>query len=127
MGAIVEVENLSGALFGKTRRAVLALLYAHPDEAFYLREVAREADAGQGSVQRELARLTKAGIVERIERGRQVYYQANRACPIRPAAFSIGASLNPTSKLFSPSPFKPAVSISACIPQSLQSVKDLSP
>jgi len=36
----------------------LALLYARPDEAFYLRQVTREA------------------------RGREIHYRANRACPI---------------------------------------------
>ena len=61
---------------------MLALLYAHPDESFYLRQVARAAGGGQGSVQRELKRLLEAGIIQRLERGRQVYYQANRQCPI---------------------------------------------
>ena len=47
-------SSLSAALFGKTRRAVLSLLYGHADEAFYLRQVARMAGAGLGAVQREL-------------------------------------------------------------------------
>jgi predicted nucleotidyltransferase len=38
--------------------------------------------AGQGSVQRELKTLLKAGIIARSEKGRQVYFQANRGCPI---------------------------------------------
>ncbi len=82
MGTRRSQGNLSSALFGKTRQAVLALLYSRPDEAFYVREVTRAAGAGQGSVQRELARLLDVGIIARIQRGRQVYYQANRACPI---------------------------------------------
>lgn len=82
MGTRRDQQNLSSALFGKARRAVLALLYAHPDESFYLRQIARIAGAGQGSVQRELRRLLEAGVILRLERGRQVYYQANRGCPI---------------------------------------------
>lgn len=70
------------ALFGKTRRSVLALLYSHPDDAFYLRQVARAVGSGLGAIQRELGRLTAAGILLRRVGGRQVYYQANRACPI---------------------------------------------
>lgn len=82
MGTQSKHENLSSALFAKTRHAVLALLYAHTDESFYLRQVARATGAGQGSVQRELRRLSDAGIIERVEDGRQVYYRANRQCPI---------------------------------------------
>ncbi len=82
MGARVASTDMGGALFGKTRRAVLALLYARPDEAFYLRQVTREVRAGQGAVQRELQRLVDAGILIREARGREIYYRANRACPI---------------------------------------------
>jgi hypothetical protein len=32
-----KTESVASALFGKTRRTVLGLLYAHPDEAFYHR------------------------------------------------------------------------------------------
>jgi DNA-binding transcriptional ArsR family regulator len=82
MSTRFEQENLASALVGKTRRAVLALLYAHPDESFFLRQVARATGSGQGSVQRELRRLLEAGIIERSGHGRQVYYQANRQCPV---------------------------------------------
>lgn len=77
-------DVLSSALFGKTRRAVLALLYAHPDESFYLRQIARFVEGGQGGVQRELQRLTDAQIIRRTVRGRTAFYQANRDCPIFP-------------------------------------------
>jgi hypothetical protein len=43
----------SSALFGKTRRTVLALLYSHPDQSFYLRQIARFVEAGQGLGKRE--------------------------------------------------------------------------
>jgi hypothetical protein len=75
-------SNLSAALFGKTRRAVLSLLYSHADEAFYLREIARAAGVGLGAVQRELRQLSDAGIIQRTVRGNQVYYQANKESPV---------------------------------------------
>ncbi len=74
--------DIALALFGKTRRSVLGLFFAAPDTAFYLRQVVREAGAGQGAVQRELQHLTQAGILVRTARGRQVYYQVNRASPV---------------------------------------------
>lgn len=82
MSTLPENDILSAALFGKTRRAVLSLLYSHPDEAFYLRQLVRAAGVGSGAVQREVRRLYEAGIIRRMVRGRQVYYQANSECPV---------------------------------------------
>ncbi len=81
MGTI-ENENLSSALFGKVRRALLALLYSRSDESFYLRQVVRLTAVGQGAVQRELKQLADAGIITASRQGRMVYYKANRDCPI---------------------------------------------
>jgi predicted nucleotidyltransferase len=75
-------DNLSETLFGKTRRAVLSLLYSHIGDAFYLRQIVRTAGVGLGAVQRELKQLSDAGIIQRTVRGRQVYYQANPECPV---------------------------------------------
>ena len=75
-------SSLSTALFGRTRRAILALLFGHPDEAYYLRQLARSGGLGLGAVQREVKRLAEAGIFRRTVRGRQVYYQANPECPL---------------------------------------------
>jgi predicted nucleotidyltransferase len=82
MGTNGASTDLGSALFGKTRRGVLGLLYARPDEAFYLRQITREVRAGQGAVQRELQRLADANILLREARARETYYRANRACPI---------------------------------------------
>ncbi len=82
MSTFSRADVLSATLFGKTRRAVLSLLYGHADEAFYLRQITRTAGVGLGAVQRELQQLLNAGILLRTVRGRQVYYQANRDCPV---------------------------------------------
>jgi hypothetical protein len=74
----------TAVLFGSTRRRVLGWLLCHADEAFYLRELARNAGASVGPVQRELEQLTAAGLVRRDVRGRQVYFQANREAAIFP-------------------------------------------
>ncbi len=73
---------IASALFGKARLQVLALLYGQPESAFYLREIGRLTGSSVGTLQRELARLTEAGLVRRELKGRQVYYQANRASPV---------------------------------------------
>ena len=77
-----HIDNLSATLFGKTRRAVLSLLYGHTDESFYIRHILRVVNAGHGAVQRELKQLDDAGIIRRTIQGQQVYYQANDKCPI---------------------------------------------
>ena len=76
-------------LFGKTRLAVLGVLFGHPGESFYLRELARATGVGLGAVQREVKKLTEAGVIRRTTRGRQVHYEANRESPIFPELRSL--------------------------------------
>jgi uncharacterized protein len=73
---------LSETLFSKSRRAVLALLYGNPDQAFYLRQIVRATGGGHGAIQRELKSLADAGILQRTVRDRQVYFQAGSDCPV---------------------------------------------
>lgn len=82
MSTISEKNNLSAVLFGKTRRAILSLLYGHTDESFYLRQIAKVTGTGLGAVQREVSQLSGVGIISRIVRGQHVYFQANQDYPI---------------------------------------------
>jgi len=76
-------ENLlCSGLFGKTRQAVLALLYGRADSSFYTKQILDAVKIGRGTVQRELKNLTDSGIIIREVQGRQVYYRANEKCPI---------------------------------------------
>jgi len=70
------------ALLPRTRRNVLALLFGHPDEAFYLRQVVRVTGSGRGAVARELGELAEAGVVTRERKGNSTYYQADPTCPL---------------------------------------------
>ena len=73
---------LCSGLFGKTRQAVLALLYGRTDSSFYTKQILDAVKTGRGTVQRELKNLTDTGIITREVQGRQVYYRANDKCPI---------------------------------------------
>jgi uncharacterized protein len=75
-------EGPATALFPKTRRAVLALLYSHPDEVYYLRRIVDVTGLAMGQVQRELSLLCEAGIISRQESDRHVYFGADKRCPI---------------------------------------------
>jgi hypothetical protein len=77
-------SGLADLLFGRTRGAILALLYGRTDQSFYTRAIAREVDASVGAVQRELENLSKVGLILRKSVGSQVFYQANRDTPIFP-------------------------------------------
>jgi predicted nucleotidyltransferase len=77
-----EEQGIASVLFGRTRRRLLGWLLGHPDEAFYLRQLVRQTGAAHGAVQRELAALTRAGVLRRTVQGRQVYFQANRESPV---------------------------------------------
>jgi predicted nucleotidyltransferase len=82
MGSATNHNSIGAGLFGRTRREVLALFYRRPERSFYLRQVIRSLGIGQGSVQRELARLAGAGLLVRTRVGSQVHYQANAASPV---------------------------------------------
>ena len=82
MGIEMGDTQIGNGLFGKTRQAVLALLYSHSAESFYMHQILRTVGTGSGAVQRELKHLADAGIIIREQRGRQVYYKANEKCPV---------------------------------------------
>lgn len=70
-------ELLGECLFGKVRRKVLATFVLNPERSFYLLELIRLLDCGRGAVQREVARLSRAGILYRTRIGNQVHYSAD--------------------------------------------------
>lgn len=84
LGTKLPGSQVSEALFGRVRGVVLALFLTRPETALYVREVISLAGVGQGAVQRELLRLTEAGILIRERRGRQVFYRANTEAPVYP-------------------------------------------
>ena len=82
MSTMFGNNNPGTVLFGKSRRAILTLLYGHVDEEFYLRQIVRNTGLGIGPVQRELKQLADSSILQRRIHGHQVYYQANPETPI---------------------------------------------
>jgi predicted nucleotidyltransferase len=89
MGTFSETsgEPLSGgaigdALFTNVQQRVLGLLFGNADRSFYANELIHLAGSGSGAVQRELAKLTSAGLVTLRRVGNQTHYQANPASPV---------------------------------------------
>lgn len=78
----VRSAGLADALFTNTQQRVLAWLFGQPERSFYATELIGLAGAGSGAVQRELARLSRSGLVTTRAVGNQKHYQANSAAPI---------------------------------------------
>lgn len=73
---------IGDALFTNVQQRVLGLLFGNPDRSFYAKELIHLAGSGSGAVQRELAKLTSAGLVTLRRVGNQTHYQANPASPV---------------------------------------------
>lgn len=77
----VDVQ-MKPPLFNRTRSALFALLYGHPQDEYYVNQIMQIARCGSGAIQRELRLMSQAGLIKRTMRGNLVYYRANRRCPI---------------------------------------------
>ena len=75
-------SGLANALFPKGRQRVLAVLFGNPGRSFYANEVIALAQSGTGSVQRELAALSDAGLLTVKRQGNQKHYKANTDAPV---------------------------------------------
>ena len=64
-----------------TMTDLLKVFFLHPGEEFYQRELSRLTGNPLYPVQRELARLDRAGLVQRERRGNRVYYRAQEENP----------------------------------------------
>jgi predicted nucleotidyltransferase len=74
--------SLADSLFTGTQQRVLGLLFGQPTRSYYANELIGMAGGGSGAVQRELARLTRGGLVTVRPVGNQRHYQANPDSPL---------------------------------------------
>jgi predicted nucleotidyltransferase len=75
-------SGLASALFSQVRLRVLRLFLSHPSQSYQLPQVIGLVGSGRGAVQREVERLTRAGILNQIISGTRKVYQANAHSPI---------------------------------------------
>jgi len=81
-GTTETASSVGVLLLGKTRLSILSLLFLQPERRLYLRQILRLTGAGQGAVQRELAKLADAGILTKTREANLTYYQANPISPV---------------------------------------------
>jgi predicted nucleotidyltransferase len=77
-------KNAASLLFPAVRREILAAMLLHSQKSWYLSSLAKHTKAAPSHLHRELAALSEAGILTRRVSGREVYFEADPACPFLP-------------------------------------------
>ena len=78
-------KDALAALFpGQLRKKLLIRTFLEDHERFHASGLARLLAVSRGALSRELADLTRAGILRQSRLGNQVLYQANREAPFFP-------------------------------------------
>ena len=85
------------ALMPRIRQSLLYVLLRDSNRKWYLSDLAREVAVTPSSLQRELRTLTEADIINRLDDGNRVYYQANKNLPY---LFELKSILNKTIGIF---------------------------
>jgi predicted nucleotidyltransferase len=69
-------------IFGSRIRAkILGWLFTHPDESFFVRQMALILDEDPTNVSREMANLEELGILQSKRSGNLKHFQPNHECP----------------------------------------------
>jgi predicted nucleotidyltransferase len=84
-----NTPSLGVTLLGKTREAVIGLLFTAPEPALHVREIARRTGFSAPTVARELRLLEAVGVLVSRLSGRQLEFKANASCPLFPELKSI--------------------------------------
>jgi len=77
-----KTYSLGEALFSKTQRQILGLLFGHPERSYFAKEIYKLAGVGVGTAHRELEKLTSVGLLTLEHVGNQKHYKANKKSPI---------------------------------------------
>jgi DNA-binding transcriptional ArsR family regulator/predicted nucleotidyltransferase len=74
--------TLRDIVSSRSKAEILRLLFGLDRRDYHLRELSRRSGLALRTVQQELARLAKAGLVTARRDGNRVYYQANQQNPV---------------------------------------------
>jgi predicted nucleotidyltransferase len=74
--------SLLDALFTSTQQKMLELFFDQSDRQFALKDLISLAESGSGAVQREVEKLSQAGLISVEQVGRLKFYRANHLSPV---------------------------------------------
>src|SRR4030065_285222 len=66
----------------KTRVEILKLFLFNPNNSFYQRQISNLTAKSIRGVQREVDKLNRMGLIERLIQGNRIYYKLNKKCSI---------------------------------------------
>ena len=69
-------------LTSKLRRKLLTYSFTHPDETYYVRELAHLINEDPGNLSRELKKLEADGLFTSVTKGRVKFFSLNRKYPL---------------------------------------------
>ncbi|MBI5394226.1 MAG: toxin-antitoxin system toxin subunit [Verrucomicrobia bacterium] len=78
------MSDLADILSSKVKAEIFRLLFGVSDRELHLREIERQSGLTVGTVQQELQRLTKLGLIVGRKDGNRLCYSANRDHPLYP-------------------------------------------
>ena len=76
------MTNLVDIVSSRVKAELLRLLFGLRQSELHLRELVRQSGLSLGTVQQELRRLTRVGLVSARKDGNRVYYRANPDHPV---------------------------------------------
>jgi DNA-binding transcriptional ArsR family regulator len=76
------MTELQDIVSSRVKAEILRLLFGLGRPELHLRELARQSGLSLGTVQQELRRLTRVGVVAARRDGNRVYYRANSQHPV---------------------------------------------
>lgn len=83
-GITARTNSLADLLSSKVKAEVFRLLFGITSEPLHLRELERRSGLAVGTVQQELTRLTRLGLIEKRVDGNRRYYTARQDHPLYP-------------------------------------------
>jgi uncharacterized protein len=77
-----DMKLLVELVSSRVKAEIFRLLFGDRQQEIHLREIVRQSKLSLGTVQQELSRLTRLGLVIPRKDGNRVYYRANSAHPV---------------------------------------------
>jgi len=88
------MTELVDIVSSRVKAEILRLLFGLRHPELHLRELVRQSGLSLGTVQQELRRLTRVGVVSARKDGNRVYYRANARHPVYPDLRSLVLKTN---------------------------------
>ncbi len=76
------MDILAKILSSQTRASIFRLLFGGGNDEFYMRDIEKRTGLSIGTIQQELPKLEKQGLIQSRKDGNRLYFQANIEHPI---------------------------------------------